>query len=88
MSSKNKLEKEVFDKANDNVVSTLFKHMNDWYQDHPGATFITPRDFQNSYPQWDKYSSDSFRKQFYKLKKIILDGKIYSYFIFILLIAS
>lgn len=52
-------------------VSELHKHMNDWYQDHRGQPFISPRNFQLLYSVYDKYDADSFRKVFYKLRKKI-----------------
>ena len=61
-------DKEIIDKSDINKMSTLYKHMNGWYSDHPGEAFISPRDFQNAYPQWDKYLSDSFRKVFIPLR--------------------
>ena len=64
-------EKENFNKKNKNLVTLLDKHVHDWYNDHPGVSFITPRDFQNAYPQWDKYSNESFRSAFYIIKKRI-----------------
>ena len=72
-----KVEKDKLDKSNSNLVARLYKHVNDWFQDHPGAKFISPRDFQNAYPEWDKYSSDSFRNVFYKVKTRIKDGEIF-----------
>ena len=68
-------DKEIMDKANSNLVATLYKHVNDWYNQHPGATFITPRDFKNAYPQWDKFSNESFRRNFYVVKNKILKGE-------------
>ena len=79
-----KQEKNTLDKSDSSKVATLFKHMSDWYNDHPGSSFISPRDFQNSYPQWDKYSNDSFRKVFYSIKKRILNGEIIQNVIIIL----
>ena len=70
-------DKEIIDKSDANKMATLYKHMNDWFSDHPGEAFISPRDFQNAYPQWDKYSSESFRKVFYSIKGRISKGKFY-----------
>ena len=69
--------KDLFDKSNDNLMAQLKKHMNDWFDDHQGAEFITPRQFQNAYPKWDKYLTESFRNIFYAVKKRILAGEIF-----------
>ena len=61
-------EKVQFDLSNDNLIKTLKKHLRDWAQDHPTEKFITPKDFQNQFAQFDKFESASFRRGFYKAK--------------------
>ena len=68
-------EKINFDVNNDNLVLQLSKHMNDWFEDHRHEEFTTPKQFQNLYPQWDKYESKSFCNPFYSLKKKIKEGE-------------
>ena len=74
-SSKKQDDKDHFDHSNSNLVTTLNKHMNDWFDLHKGEEFITPKQFQNTYPKWDKYSNDSFRKAFYSIRKRIINGE-------------
>ena len=54
---------------------TLKKHMEDWFQNHRNEAFITPVEFQNLYPMYEKYDSKSFRIVFYKFKKKIQTGE-------------
>ena len=77
MSSKrsSKAEKVDFDKNDAKHVELLKKHLVDWYQKHPNSKFISPLSFQQTYPQFDKYSTKSFSVPFYAIKKKILNGK-------------
>ena len=70
-----KVEKINFDSNNENLILQLSKHMNDWFESHQHEKFTTPKQFQNLYPQWDKYESKSFRNPFYSLKDKIRGGK-------------
>ena len=69
-----KAEKINFDSNNEKLVLQLSKHMNNWFETHQCKEFTTPKQFQNLYPQWDKYDLKSFRNPFYSLKKKIRDG--------------
>ena len=59
--SSKKEEKEVFDSTNESLMTKLKKHMVDWFEAHPGEEWISPKAFQNVFPVFDKYSSESFR---------------------------
>ena len=67
--------KPAFDTSNAGAMATLKKHMMDWFNNHRGEEFISPMTFQQTYPQFDKYDSSSFRKPYYAIKKRILNGE-------------
>ena len=50
-------------------MTTLKKHVSDWFENHRGEEFISPMIFQQTYPQFDKYDHASFRTAFYAVKK-------------------
>ena len=68
-------EKIELDKSNAGLISQLKKHMVDWFEKHPTQKFISPMQFQNAYPQWDKYTTRSFSVPFYAIKTRIKNGK-------------
>ena len=78
-SKANKEEKPAFDSTNANLVKTLNKHMQDWFDSHPGEEFISPLVFQQTYPLFDKYESQSFRKKFYAVKRRIQIGECFCF---------
>ena len=65
------VEKIELDKSN----AQLKKHIVDWFEKHPNQKFISPMQFQNAYPQWDKYTTKSFSVPFYAIKTNIKNGK-------------
>lgn len=75
MSKKNHTDELPFPDDDDDLLNTLDKNLRDWYDDHKGHKFISPTNFKNLYPQWDKYVNVSFGKKFYKLKRILLEGE-------------
>ena len=89
MSKKASSEDKIsFDVKNQNLFDTLKKHMSDWFEAHQTEKFITPKDFQNIYPMFDKFDSLSFRKGFYKAKNRIQAGECGSVFHFHDLVAT
>ena len=72
--------KEAFDAGNETIMQLLKKHMRDWFDSHCGEEFIFPMMFQQTYPQFDKYESASFRKPYYAIKKKMMNGE-YCYFL-------
>ena len=77
MSKAKKHEDKVeFDSSNEQLMGKLKKHLVDWFEGHQNEEFIKPRAFQNLYPLFDKYTSESFRRHFYNIRKKILSGKI------------
>ena len=73
-----KAEKIYLD-PNDKNQKIIYKHVKDWYDTHPHEDWISPKQFQNLYPQWDKFSSPSFRQPFYAAKKRIREGEYFSF---------
>ena len=76
MSKRKTKEERVEFEPSASLLTTLKKHMLDWFENHRHEAFISPRAFQNSYSQFDKYTSESFRRHFYNVKTKILNGKI------------
>ena len=61
MSSKMAKDKRVqFYTSNYNLFEILKKHVKDWAQDHPTEKFITQKDFQIQFSQFDKFDSALF----------------------------
>ena len=73
--SSKKEEKEVFDSTNESLMTKLKKYMVNWFESNPGEEWISPKAFQNVFPVFDKYSSESFRAVFYNIKKKINGGE-------------
>ena len=61
--------KVTFNTTDANLMATLRKHMNDWFENHKGEEFISPMIFQQTYPQFDKYDSIPFLRSFYNIRK-------------------
>lgn len=74
-SKKDEEKKPSVDTSSANTMSTLRKHMDDWFEKHQHEEFISPLLFQNTYPQWGKYDVKSFRNAFYNVKKKIMGGE-------------
>ena len=76
-----------FDSSNPSISAQLKKHVTDWFDQHQGVKFISPSQFQNTYPQWDKFSAESCRQPFYAIKKKLIESEInLCHFLFILTI--
>ena len=68
-SKKDDSTKQTFDTSSSSLMTTLKKHVSDWFENHRGEEFISPMIFQQTYPQFNKYDHASFRTAFYAVKK-------------------
>ena len=80
MSKKSSTKAEKVElEANEKNNLGLYKHVKDWRNSHPHEEWISPKQFQNLYPQYDKFSTASFRKLFYVIKKKIQNGEYFTF---------
>ena len=67
--------KQTFDTSSSSLMTTLRKHVLDWFENHCGEEFISSMIFQQTYPQFDKYDQASFQIASYAVKKKIMIGE-------------
>lgn len=86
--TKKESSKDIFDTENEKLMRLLNKHVKDWFDSHPGEEFLTPLVFQQTYPQFDKYESASFRKPYYAIKKKLRNGEYYLFHFLIIIVTG
>ncbi len=56
------------DPTRNNNYVRLQIQLQEWFEQHPGNSFIQPKAFQQQYPEFDKYTLSSLQAPFYKLR--------------------